>query len=158
LVVPLFLPAAVAASSAIAAVAIPSSSSSATAATTAAASTAPAPSKASAPSPAPSAAPALSRWPRFIDHNIPAHEIVAIQPLNGALGFFIAIDFDKPEPAWLARETVAHQGYIRCSHSRLRKQSCNLFFRSLKRQVTDIKFLQRETPSGRGSTDPRNRD
>jgi hypothetical protein len=46
---------------------------------------------------------------------------VAIQSLDGALGFFVAIDFDKSEPAWLPRKTVAHQGDIRRGDSRLRK-------------------------------------
>jgi len=46
---------------------------------------------------------------------------MSVQTLNGALGFLIAIDLDKPEPAWLPRKTVAHQGNVRRGDSRLRK-------------------------------------
>jgi len=46
---------------------------------------------------------------------------MAIQSLYGAFGFLVAIDLDKSEPAWLTRETVAHQGNIRRSDSRLSK-------------------------------------
>jgi hypothetical protein len=83
---------------------------------------------------------------------------VAVQSLNGALCFLVAIDLDKSKPAWLPRETVAHQGYVCRRDSRLRKQSAELLFRGLKWQVSDIKFLQCETPSGRGRPSPRNRD
>jgi hypothetical protein len=114
------LPAAVAAPTTISAVTIPASATSATA--PAAWSPTPAtPSKASSAAAASSASSALSRWPGFVYDDIAAHKIVAIQTLNGALGLVVAIDFDKPEPAWLARETVAHQGDIRRGDSRLRK-------------------------------------
>jgi hypothetical protein len=46
---------------------------------------------------------------------------MSVQTLNGALGFLVAIDLDKPEPAWLPRKTVAHQRNVRRSDSRLRK-------------------------------------
>jgi hypothetical protein len=46
---------------------------------------------------------------------------MSVQTLNGALGFLVAIDFDKPEPARLPRKTVAHQGNVRRSDSRLSK-------------------------------------
>jgi hypothetical protein len=46
---------------------------------------------------------------------------VAVESLNGVLGFLVDIDLDKPEPAWLPRKTVAHQGDIRRSDSRLSK-------------------------------------
>jgi hypothetical protein len=35
---------------------------------------------------------------------------MAVQTLDGAFGFFVILDLDKPEPAWLPRKTVAHQG------------------------------------------------
>jgi hypothetical protein len=46
---------------------------------------------------------------------------MSVQTLNGALGFLVVIDLDKPEPAWLPRKTVAHQRNVRRSDSRLRK-------------------------------------
>jgi hypothetical protein len=44
---------------------------------------------------------ALPRRTSFVDHNVAAHEILAIQTLNGAVGFFVVIDLDKSEPARL---------------------------------------------------------
>lgn len=99
------LPAAVptATTAAIAAVTIPATSTAA-AATTAAAS----PSTTAKAAPATAAARAssataatLTRRTSFVDDNVAAHEIVAVQSLDGALGFLVAIDFDKSEPAWL---------------------------------------------------------
>jgi hypothetical protein len=46
---------------------------------------------------------------------------VAVKSLNSALGFLVDIDLDKPEPARLARKTVAHQGNVRRGDSRLSK-------------------------------------
>jgi hypothetical protein len=46
---------------------------------------------------------------------------MAVQTLNGALGFLVAVDLDKPEPARLPRKTVAHQGDVRRGDSRLRE-------------------------------------
>ncbi len=60
-------------------------------------------------------------WPGFVDHNVAAHEIMAVQSLHGAVGFLVAIDLNKSEPARLARKTVAHQGNIRPGDSRLSK-------------------------------------
>jgi len=78
---------------------------------------------------------------------------VAVKSLNGALGFFVAIDFDKSEPAWLPRKTIADQSHRRRGHPRLSKQCCDLLFRGLEREIADVEFLQRETPSGRGEMD-----
>jgi hypothetical protein len=100
------LPAAIAAApaAAIPAVTVPAS-------TTAA--TAPAPPSPAAPATAKAATPtaaarsssaapaALTRWTSFVDDDVAAHEIVAVQTLDGALGFLVAIDLDKSEPAWL---------------------------------------------------------
>jgi len=92
---------------------------SATATTTTSAITT-APTSAARPAPAPSA-PTFTRWASFVDDNIAAHEIMSVQTLNGALGFLVAIDLDKPEPAWLPRKTVAHQGNVRRGDARLSK-------------------------------------
>src|SRR5882672_743824 len=100
------LPAAVAASPTAAIAAVPASASapSSSATTTAEAATA---------APASPTAPAFSRRPGFVDNNVAAHEIVAVQSLDGTLGFLVAIDLDKSKPTWLPRETVADQGDIR---------------------------------------------
>lgn len=120
------LPAAVSAATtaAIAAVTVPATATAASATPTArpsSASAAIAASATAAPrSPAATAA-TLTRRTSFIDYNVAAHEIVAVQSLDGALGFLVAIDLDKSEPAGLTRETVAHQGDIRRGDSRLRE-------------------------------------
>jgi beta-lactamase class A len=117
---PAAIPAAPAA--AIAAVAVPASATASATATTAASTpSAPASAEAATTAPAASATTAFTRGPGFVDDNIAAHEIVAVQSLDGALGFLVAIDLDKSEPAWLPRETVAHQGNIRRGDSRLRE-------------------------------------
>jgi hypothetical protein len=99
------LPAAVSAA-AITAVTVPASASASapTATTTAARSSsasAPTATTAAARSSSASASATLTRRPGFVDNNVAAHEIVAVQSLDGALGFLVAIDLDKSEPAWL---------------------------------------------------------
>ena len=141
------LPAAVTPVSPIAAVTVPAAAPSSSPSSTESTTSAPT-------APAPSAL----RRPCFVDDDLAAHQILAVQSLYGALGVFVVIDFNKSEPAWLARETVAHQGHIRHGDSRLRKKTADILFRSLKRQITDVKFLQRKAPSGRGNPDPRDRE
>jgi Tfp pilus assembly protein PilV len=99
------LPAAISAAAAITAVAIPASAPAATATTTARPPSA-ATAKAAAATPASGSsstatAATLTRGPCFVHDNIAAHEIMAVQSLDCALGFLVAIDFDKSEPAWL---------------------------------------------------------
>ena len=148
------LPAAVSISP-VAAVAVSTAAASASTASATPSSTAP---ETATPVSAAGAASSALRGSRFVDDNFAAHEILAVQSLYGALGFLITIDFDESEPAWLARETVAHQGHIRRGDSRLRKETADLLFRSLKRQIADVKFLQRKAPSGRGKAGPRDRE
>lgn len=87
-------------------------------AATAAVATSPAATAATRPA---ATAATFTRGTRFIDNDIAAHEIVTIQSLDGAVGFFVAIDLDEPEPARLARKTVTHQGDICRGDSRLSK-------------------------------------
>ena len=99
------LPAAIAAATAAAipAVTVPATATAASA-TAATSTTATAKAATAATAAARSSSPAtaaLTRGPGFIDDNIAAHEIVAVQSLDGALGFLVAIDLDKSEPAWL---------------------------------------------------------
>ena len=95
------LPAAVSASAAISAVTVPASAPTATAATASASSSTTAPAEAATTAPASAAPAAFTRGSGFVDDNVSTHEIMAIQSLDGALGFLVAIDFDKSEPAWL---------------------------------------------------------
>jgi hypothetical protein len=101
------LPAAVASTAAISTsiTAISSSTTASSAATpaTAGSSATATPAKAatSAPTASTSTA-ALTRRPRFVDYDVPAHEIVAIQSLDRAFGLLIVGDFNKSEPAWLS--------------------------------------------------------
>jgi hypothetical protein len=101
------LPAAVSAAStaAITAVTVPASAPAASTATPARSSSAATAKAATATTPARSSssptAATLTRRPRFVDDNIAAHEIVAVQSLDGTLGFLVAIDFDKSESAGL---------------------------------------------------------
>ncbi len=114
------LPAAVSAAPTISAIAVPAASTAAPAAAPSATPAAPATSKATPAAPT-SATTTFTRRPCFVHDDIATHEIVAVQSLYGALGLVVAIDLDKSEPAWLTRETVAHQGDIRHGDSRLRK-------------------------------------
>ena len=114
------LPAAISATS-VATVAIPSPAASATAATTSASASTTTSTEAAAAASSAAAPAAFSRWPRLIDNDVTAHEIVPVQTLNGTFGFVVAIDLHKTEPPRLPRKTVAHQGDVRRGHSRLRK-------------------------------------
>ena len=115
------LPATVAAATSTSIAAISATTASAASATTAASPTAPTTAEPSTSAPCTTAASALAGWPSFVHNDITSHEIVAVESLNGALGFLVDIDLDKPEPARLPRKTVAHQGNIRRSDSRLSK-------------------------------------
>lgn len=97
------LPAAIATTSTITAIAVPATAS-APSATTAASTTAEsAAATTTATGPTATAATAtFAGRPRFVDHDVTTHKILAVQSLNGALGFLVAIDFDKSEPAGLA--------------------------------------------------------
>ena len=110
------LPAAVASIAAVAVSAAPAAT--APAATSSSAS---APAEAATTASAPAASTAFAWRASFVDDYVAAHEVLAVESLNGALGFLVVIDFDKPEPAWLPRKAVAHQGDIRRGDSRLRK-------------------------------------
>jgi hypothetical protein len=80
-----------------------------------------APSPTSTSTAASTPATAFARRPRLVYDHAPAHEVVAIERLNGAAGIVITIHFDEAEPARLTRETVAHQSNIRRRNAHLRK-------------------------------------
>jgi hypothetical protein len=72
------------------------------------ASTAPSAAAATAEAAAPTSAAPFPGRPSLVDNNISAHEVLTVEPLNGAVGFLITVDLDKPKPAGLAGKTVAH--------------------------------------------------
>jgi hypothetical protein len=82
-------------------------------ASTPAAATASAPSStAPAAVPAPSATAATTAFSlrtRFIHHQCPAHEILAVERGNGFLGFGVIVYFREAEPARLASKAIAQQ-------------------------------------------------
>jgi hypothetical protein len=61
--------------------------------------------------------------------------------LNGALGFFVILNFNKAEAARLAGEAVADEHDAGRSYAGLREPFSDLFFGSLKRKIPDVKFL-----------------
>src|SRR5207253_8024420 len=90
--------------------------------TTPAAATAPisaAAGESAAASPASTAA--FSRRSSLIHHEISTHEVMAVQGLDSALGFFVAMDFHEAKTARLPREAVAHQSDVGDAHARLGK-------------------------------------
>jgi hypothetical protein len=97
------LPAAIASTTTatVAAVTISAATPTAAAPTTASSSSAPAPAEAATAAPAASAPAAFTWGPCFVNNNVTAHEIVAVQSLDGAFGLLVAIDLDESEPAWL---------------------------------------------------------
>jgi hypothetical protein len=98
------LPAAIAASTAtaISTVAVPATATAAAPSTASGTASAPSTAKAATSAPASSATTAFPRGPGFVNDNITAHKIMAVQSLDGAFRFIVAIDLDKSEPAGLA--------------------------------------------------------
>jgi len=47
-------------------------------------------------------------WPGFIDCDIAAHEILAVEGLDNAGRFFIVVDFDEGKPTRLSSLAVRH--------------------------------------------------
>jgi hypothetical protein len=77
-----------------------------TAATSVAAATA---SVTTASSGTPASAAAFCLRPRFIDHQVPAAEILAVQGVDGAIGVFVALHLDEGKTARLSCETITNQ-------------------------------------------------
>src|SRR6266852_4394137 len=103
---------------------------------------------AAATSPASTAA--FSGRSSLIHHEISTHEVMAVQGLDSALGFFIAMDFHEAKTARLPREAVAHQSDVGDAHARLGKPVAQLLFRGLKGQIAHVKLLHQLAPSAHG--------
>jgi len=44
----------------------------------------------------------------FVDNDIAAHKILAVETLYGTARFFIVVDFNEAEPARLSRKLIRH--------------------------------------------------
>jgi len=53
------------------------------------------------------------RWSSFINSEITAHEVLAVESLDGASSFFIVVDFYEAKPTSLSRELVRHYSHVR---------------------------------------------
>jgi hypothetical protein len=111
--------------------------SSATTTTTAAAKSA----AAAATSTAAAGPAAITGWAGLVNHDASSFELLPVQRLNGALGFFIILNFNKAKATGLACEAVADQHDAGRSYSGLREPFSDFFFGSLKRKIPDVKFL-----------------
>jgi len=117
----------------------------ATPSTTAAMSTA---TTAEATAPATTAAALLLRT-RFINHQIAATEVLTVQRIHRAVGFFIVGNFDESKTAGLSRETITNQ--IDCGRvdTRLREKFMKRILRGGKRKIPNVKLLHLRTPFAR---------
>ena len=104
--------------------------------------------------PAPAAA-AFGLRTRFVYHEVPSTEILAVQRVYSAIGVFIIGNFDEGETARLSRETVTNEIDTRGSNTDLREPFLHLLFRSGKRKVTHVKLLHLPTPSARNPNESR---
>jgi hypothetical protein len=84
---------------------------------------------------------ALGLWARFVDHQVPASKVLAVQRGHRAICFFIIGDFDEGEPTRLAGETVANETDGGRIHSNLTKPFLQLLFGSVEREVTYVELL-----------------
>jgi hypothetical protein len=64
---------------------------------------------------------ALTRRTRLVYDYAAAHEVLAVERLNGAAGIVVVIHFDEAKTARLTREAVAYQSDIRRRYAHLRK-------------------------------------
>jgi hypothetical protein len=67
--------------------------------------------------------------------------LLPVQRLNGALGFFIILNFNKAEATGLACKTIPDQHDAGRSYSGLSEPFADFFFGSLKWKIPDVKFL-----------------
>jgi len=98
---------------------------------------------------------ALSLWPSFVDYEIPATEILAVQGIDGAVGIFVGLHFDEGETTRLSRETVPNEIDTRGSNTDLREPFLKLIFRRGKRKIPDVELLHLPTPSARNPSKSR---
>ena len=85
-----------------------------------------------------SAAPAasFSLRPGFVHNQIASPEILAVHGIDGAVRFFVIINFDEGETTRLSRETVTNQIDSRGIDTSLREKFVQAVFRRGKRKIT----------------------
>jgi hypothetical protein len=88
----------------------------------------------------------------FIHDEVPATEVLTVEAVHRAIGFFIIGNFNEGEPTRLASKTVTNQTDRRRAHTHLREPFLQLFFRGAERKITDVKLLHLRTPSARNLT------
>jgi hypothetical protein len=86
---------------------------------------------------------------RFIHHQVPPAEILAVQGIDGAFRIFVAVHFDERETPRLARETVANEINARGCDTNLGQPLVELILRRGKRKIANIELLHLLTPSAR---------
>jgi hypothetical protein len=91
--------------------------------------------------PAAPSASTLARRPSFVDHDIAAIETLTVQRLDGAVGFFVTVDFDETKAAWLSRKAVPHQCNVGWSDACLCEPAAQFLFSGLKGQVAHVELL-----------------
>jgi hypothetical protein len=95
----------------------------------------------------PTAAPAtFALRTRFIHHQRAAHKILAVQCGNDFLRFRIVFNFSETESARLARKTVPQQAERIRLNTYFGKQSLNLLFCGLEREISYVQFLHDGAP------------
>ena len=89
---------------------------------------------------------------RFIDYQVPATEILAVEIGDRTIRFFIIRNFDEGKTPRLAREPIPNQ--IDCGRvdPYLSEPLLQLLFRCREREITDVKLLHLGTPSARNLT------
>src|SRR5579884_2300459 len=97
---------------------------------------------------------ALGLGTRFIHHQIAPAEILAVQRIDGPIGFLIIGDFNESKTPRLTREAVPNQIHRRGADPGLYKIIVDLVFRCGKRKITNIELLHLRTPSARNRKMP----
>jgi hypothetical protein len=85
----------------------------------------------------------------FVDYQVAATEILAVEGINRAIGFFIVGNFNERETTGLSRETITNE--INCGRvdTRLREKFMQRIFRRGKRKISNVKLLHLRTPFAR---------
>src|SRR3989338_6965035 len=106
----------------------------------------PAPAAAPPAPPAPAEAPFPGRA-GFVDDEVAAQEVLAVQGIDGLLGLVVVHDLDETEAAGLAGVAVADQSGALHRNPGLLEKAAQLFFGGLIGDVADIKLLHGMAPS-----------
>jgi hypothetical protein len=84
---------------------------------------------------------ALGLRTRFVDHQVPAPEILTIEIGHRAIRFFIVRNFNEGETPRLTREAIANQIDRGRTDANLTQPFLQLLFGCREREITDVKLL-----------------